>query len=103
MRARVAWMNEADDAILEYLQELETETGHRIALPPTAVWYNLVEELAVLDRSQNTISRRMNVLSDAGLLEKTDEKRGYYRLTDRGSSYLDGDLEASALEDPDSN
>ncbi|MEY7847740.1 transcriptional regulator [Natrarchaeobius sp. A-rgal3] len=99
MRARVSWMNEADDAILEYLQELETEAGHRIALPPTAVWFNLVEELGVLDRSQNTISRRMNVLSDANLLEKTDEKRGYYRITDRGLAYLEGELEAGKLKE----
>ncbi|MFC4247669.1 transcriptional regulator [Natribaculum luteum] len=98
MRARVSWMNEADDAILEYLQELETATDHRISLPPTAVWYNLVEELGVLDRSQNTISRRMNVLSEEGLLEKTDEKRGYYRITDKGLAYLDGELDASDLE-----
>ncbi|RQG95758.1 transcriptional regulator [Natrarchaeobius oligotrophus] len=102
MRARVSWMNQADDAILEYLQELETETGHRIALPPTAVWYNLVEELGVLDRSQNTISRRMNVLSDADLLEKIDEKRGYYRITDRGIAYLEGQLDADDLELEDS-
>ncbi|WP_246999260.1 transcriptional regulator [Halosolutus gelatinilyticus] len=101
MRARVSWMNEADDAILEYLQELETDTGHRIALPPTAVWYNLVAELGVLDRSQNTISRRMNVLSNAELLEKIDEKRGYYRITDRGFAYLNGELAASDLEQPE--
>ncbi|WP_394348193.1 transcriptional regulator [Salinadaptatus halalkaliphilus] len=94
-------MNEADDAILEYLQELETETGHRISLPPTAVWYNLVEELGVLDRSQNTISRRMNVLSDASLLEKTSDKRGYYRITDRGLAYLEGEIDASDLERTD--
>ncbi|WP_265110760.1 transcriptional regulator [Halosolutus halophilus] len=93
-------MNEADDAILEYLQELETDTGHRVSLPPTAVWYNLVEELGVLERSQNTISRRMNVLSDAGLLEKTNEKRGYYRITDTGLAYLNGELVASDLERP---
>jgi DNA-binding transcriptional ArsR family regulator len=98
MRARVSWMNEADDAILEYLQQLETETGHRVSLPPTAIWYNLVEELGVLDRSQNTISRRMNVLSNAGLLEKRDEKRGYYRITDSGVAYLDGELRAEELE-----
>ncbi|WP_228434566.1 transcriptional regulator [Natrarchaeobaculum aegyptiacum] len=91
-------MNQADDAILEYLQELETEPGHRISLPPTTVWYNLVEQLGVLDRSQNTIARRMNILSEAGLLEKTDEKRGYYRLTDRGIAYLEGELEAADLE-----
>ncbi|MWV39729.1 transcriptional regulator [Natrialba sp. INN-245] len=101
MRARVSWMNEADDAVLEYLQELETEAGHRIALPPTTVWFNLVEELGVLDRSQNTISRRMNVLSEADLLEKTDEKRGYYRITDRGIAYLAGELEAKELGNPD--
>ena len=98
MRARVSWMNEVDDAILEYLQELETDTGHRIALPPTAVWYNLVEELGVLDRSQNTVSRRMNVLSEESLLEKIDEKRGYYRITDRGLAYLEGGLDMSDLE-----
>jgi len=101
MRPRVSWMNEVDDAILEYLQELETETGHRISLPPTAVWYNLVEQLGVLERSQNTISRRMNVLSEASLLEKTDEKRGYYRITDKGLAYLEGDLEMNDLEEPE--
>ncbi|RZH67027.1 transcriptional regulator [Natrinema altunense] len=98
MRARVSWMNEVDDAILEYLQELETETGHRISLPPTAIWYNLVEELEVLDRSQNTVSRRMNILAQASLLEKTDADRGYYRLTGKGIAYLDGRLDASDLE-----
>lgn len=91
-------MNEVDDAILEYLQELETDTGHRISLPPTVVWFNLVEELEVLDRSQNTVSRRMNVLSDAKLLEKTSEKRGYYRITDHGLAYLEGELDVSDLE-----
>ncbi|QCW02596.1 transcriptional regulator [Natrinema pallidum] len=98
MRARVSWMNEVDDAILEYLRELETEAGHRISLPPTAVWYNLVEELEVLDRSQNTVSRRMNILDQASLLEKTDEDRGYYRITSKGIAYLDGELDASDLE-----
>ncbi|MDJ1434198.1 transcriptional regulator [Halostagnicola sp. A-GB9-2] len=92
-------MNEADDAILEYFQELTTERDHRIALPPTTVWYNLVEELGVLDRSQNTISRRMNILADAGLLKKTDEKRGYYRITNNGLAYLNEDLNASDLDE----
>ncbi|WP_440764701.1 transcriptional regulator [Natronorubrum sp. DTA7] len=91
-------MNEVDDAILEYLRELETDTSHRISLPPTVVWYNLVDELEVLDRSQNTVSRRMNVLSDAELLEKVDEKRGYYRITDRGFAYLEGELDTKKLE-----
>ncbi|WP_436347976.1 transcriptional regulator [Natronorubrum sp. FCH18a] len=79
-------------------RRLETDTGHRISLHPTVVWYNLVEELEVLDRSQNTVSRRMNMLSDAALLEKIDEKRGYYRITDRGFAYLEGELDVSELE-----
>ncbi|SFS68435.1 transcriptional regulator [Halostagnicola kamekurae] len=98
MRPRVSWMKEVDDAILEYLQELETDTGHRISFPPTTVWYNPVEDLGVLDRSQNTLSRRMNVLSDASLLEKTDEKRGYYRITDKGIAYLEAELYVADLE-----
>jgi len=40
----------------------------------------------------------MNVLSEAGLLDKTSEKRGYYRITTKGISYLEGELNVSDLE-----
>jgi predicted transcriptional regulator len=91
-------MNETDDAILEYFEELDTDSEVSIALPPTAVWYNLTVEMSVLDRSQNTISRRMNKLAEIGLLSKVDEQRGYYSLTEKGRAYLSGELDADDLE-----
>lgn len=100
MRPRVPWMNEVDDAILEFFEELES-ADFRVALPPTAVYVNVVEELKALDRSPNTISRRMKILDQMGLLERVDEERGYYRITDRGLQYLQGELDASDLERPE--
>lgn len=101
MRARVPWMNEVDDAILEYYRTFEGTTDSRLCLPPMAVWYNLVEELGALDRSSATISRRMKILDEMGLLEKVDAQRGYYRITNKGLAYLEGDLDAEDLQLPD--
>lgn len=101
MRPRVPWMNETDDAILEFYEELEDPTSFRIALPPTAVWFNLVEVAGLLDKAPNTISRRMGRLDELGLLELVDEKRAYYVFTDKGQAYLDGDLDAEDLQLPD--
>jgi len=92
-------MNEADDAILELLRELEI-SGTRVALPPTAIWFNL-QEMEALDRAPNTISRRMKKLTEMDLVEQVDEKRGYYRITDKGLAYLDGDLDADDLRAPE--
>jgi predicted transcriptional regulator len=83
-------MNEVDDAILEFFVE-QSET---IALPPTVVWYNLAEVNNVIDKSSDTVARRMRKLPKRGLLKKVDEKRGYYQLTQKGRDYLVGDLDA---------
>lgn len=40
----------------------------------------------------------MNQLAKAGLLEKIDEKRGYYLITKKGRRYLAGELDADELE-----
>ena len=101
MRPRVPWMNEVDDAILEFYEELEASTDFSITLPPMTVYVNLVEELGVLDKSSNTISRRMQRLSEMELLEKSDKKRGYYRITEKGIRYLSGELDADELTRPD--
>ena len=101
MRPRVPWMNEVDNAILEFYAEIDCSDEFRVSLPPTAVWQNLVEELKMVDRSSKTISRRMTRLEQMDLLEKTDEKRGYYRFTDKGKAYLAGDLDAEDLRLPD--
>ena len=99
MRPRVPWMNESDDAILEFLRELRIGDA-QVALPPTAVWLNL-QEMDALDRAPNTISRRFSTLEGIGLVECIDEKRGYYRITDKGIAYLEGELERDDLVLPE--
>lgn len=86
MRPRVDWMNQTDDRILDLLQESGLE------LSPAVIAKNL-------DYSRSWISRRLSKLSDAGLV-RVDEG-SYYSITDRGSAYLNGAIQASELEDPD--
>lgn len=98
MRPRVPGMNEVDDAILEFFEELGEVGGERVALPPTAVKRHLVDELGSVDRGRSTFSRRMGKLEARGLLEESYDG-AYYRITDKGLAYLAGELEASDLKD----
>ncbi|TYT61813.1 helix-turn-helix domain-containing protein [Natrialba swarupiae] len=86
MRPLVPWMTKSDPAILEFFEEVG------IAMPPAVVSYNLDGV------SHPTVKRRLPILVDHGLLEKVDTNRGYYEITDRGRSYLEGELEATDLE-----
>ncbi len=85
MRPRVSWMTNADDTILEFFEE------HSIALPPAAVAYNI-------DFSYSHVRNRMRTLANHDLLQKVDEEKGYYEITDQGIAYLAGKLEAKELE-----
>lgn len=91
-------MNELDDAILEFFEALDEPGGEPVALSPTPTWVNLAEVRGITEKKQNTFSRRMNRLSEAGLLEKIDAERGYYVLTEKGREYLAGELDAGELE-----
>lgn len=83
MRKPGDWMqNPTDERILEVLN-----TG--LELGPTAIGRNI-------DRDRTGVSRRLSVLVDYGLVERVDE--GYYAITDLGSQYLDGELDADSLE-----
>ena len=86
MRPLVSWMTKSDPAILEILQESGLE------LPPAVISHNVVGV------SHPTVKRRLPILKEHGLVEKADEKRGYYRITDRGRAYLAGELDADELE-----
>jgi len=90
MRPRVPHMNELDDSILEFFEAMGTPGDEEVALSPTSLWYNLNVVRGMTDRKQNTFSSRMNQMDETGLLEKTDKKRGYYRITEKGRKYLSG-------------
>nr|WP_223301521.1 winged helix-turn-helix domain-containing protein [Haladaptatus sp. R4] len=79
-------MTKSDPAILEFFGE------QGIAMPPAVVSFN-IEGI-----SHPTVKRRMPILAEEGLLEKIEEKRGYYRITEKGRQYLAGDLDADELE-----
>lgn len=78
-------MSNADDPILEFLEE------NPIALPPAVVTFHV-------DYSDTYIRERMRDLESKGLLEKAHETKGYYKIADRGKDYLHGNLESSDLK-----
>ena len=84
MRPRVEWMNQTDDRILELLDE----SG--LILSPAVIAVNL-------EYSRSWISRRISKLVNAGLVETINE--GYYRITDLGRDYLEGEIDVKELED----
>lgn len=93
MRPRVEGMNEVDDAVLEFFEAQD----EGVALPPTVVWYNLHDLLEVIDKSRDTVARRMRKLTERRLLVKASEERGYYQITQKGRDYLSGKLDANDL------
>lgn len=82
------------------LDILEFLNGHSLEdyeAPPTAIAVNM-------DLAEGTVWNRVRVLNAAELIERTDEKRGYYRITGMGQRYLEGELsdeERQRLEDFD--
>ncbi len=91
-------MTEIDDVILDYLFDIGREHDHRIVQPPKTVWFNLTEELEVIDRSPATVRRRMKELADRGLLEQIEVKGTYYRLSELGVRYVEGELSRDDLQ-----
>ncbi|RZH66998.1 hypothetical protein [Natrinema altunense] len=81
MRKRAEWMTRADDEILEYLGAQGAGTPKSIA-----------DEI---DRNNNYIGVRCRKLASYGLVERPS--RGFYVITDAGTAYLEGELDASEL------
>jgi DNA-binding transcriptional ArsR family regulator len=91
-------MNELDDIILEFMEELGEPGGEPVVLSPTQLWYNIAEKRSITDKTANTVSRRMSNLADHGLLERVEDGKAYYILTEKGRAYLAGELDAEDLE-----
>jgi repressor of nif and glnA expression len=86
MRPRVEWMTQADERILEFLQEKD------IVASPSVIAANI-------DYTGEYISRRCNKLEDAGLLQRVDASN--YRITELGVQFLAGETDPAEfrLED----
>lgn len=83
MRPRVEWMTQADERILEFLDEKD------IVASPSVIAANI-------DYTAEYISRRCRTLEDAELLQRVDASN--YRLTDLGEDFLEGEIAPGRLE-----
>lgn len=89
MRRWVPGMDEIDNTIVEFFQELEAADGQPVVLSPALVYRNLVEIRGILDCASNTISRHLKKLWQAGVLERLEEDSAHYILSDLGRRYPD--------------
>jgi len=83
MRPRVDWMTQADNQILEFLDEQD------IVATPKVIAANI-------DYTPQYVNERIPLLSENGLVE--NRGKALYRITDRGRQYLAGELDKDDLE-----
>jgi len=83
MRPRVNWMTQADNQILEFLDEQD------IVATPKVIAANI-------DYTPQYVNERIPLLSENGLVE--NRGKALYRITDRGRQYLAGELDKDDLE-----
>lgn len=85
MRPRISWMTRGDDYILQFFVEAN------IAASPNVIGYNI-------DYSRQYVARRCSTLTTGGLLERVDEEKAMYRITDLGRKYIRDDLSEDEIE-----
>lgn len=83
MVERVPWMAPVDYEILLFFED------HPILLSPRILAVNI-------EYDRQYVSRRCSALTEAGLLESVDT--GLYQLSKTGELYLEGDVDATDLE-----
>lgn len=87
MRQSADWMNITDERILEVLRE----DGQ---LTPSAIADRI-------DKHQKWVNKRCRMLQDYGLVQTI--ARGLYQITEEGEAYLEGDLDASELQNDEND
>jgi Fe2+ or Zn2+ uptake regulation protein len=86
------WENSATRPVLNLLQE----SG--VAISPGAITLNL-EMRMERPPSRSTVTRALEQLRERELIEKPDENKTYYQITERGQGYLAGDHTPNELKD----
>ncbi|MFD1587370.1 helix-turn-helix domain-containing protein [Halorientalis brevis] len=88
MRPSLApWMTPVDRDILELLQNGDRR---ELILTPGVIAANT-------DWKRQTVREHLLLLSDHDLVEYHDEPRALYRLSERGRSYLRGEIDVESL------
>jgi predicted transcriptional regulator len=82
------WMCNLDERILEHLDRERWATPRHI------------ERTFSMNASKGRASERLRMLSEAGLVGAMFEGSRMYELTREGQRYLDGDLDAEHVEQP---
>lgn len=82
-------MTVSDDRILEFLAKSGAAHNKR----------GIELNIALLGESisTSTLDRRLPKLETAGLVETVDDAENYYRITDRGRTYLEGELDLDTI------
>jgi predicted transcriptional regulator len=83
MRDRISWLTQADERILEFLNEKEIEAS------PSVIAANI-------DYNPSYIARRCKKLLDAELLVHTTASN--YRINSTGKDYLAGELKEKQVD-----
>ncbi|MFB6199215.1 MAG: MarR family transcriptional regulator [Halobacteriaceae archaeon] len=78
-------MTRGDDYILQFFVEAD------IAASPNVIGYNI-------DYSRQYVARRCSTLADGGLLNRVDEEKAMYRITDLGLNYIKDQLTDEEIE-----
>jgi len=81
---------EREEVILEFLAD------RGAMFKPKALFDNL-EEYESITFGYKTVRRRLEALEDKGYVETVGDK-SYYRITERGRAYLDGEPDANNFE-----
>jgi len=91
MRKRADWMNKASDPVLEVLDRAG------VYMTRSAVNHNI--QIHPGDQpGRSTVYEAFSDLVEHGLIEKDEGQATYYRITDKGRAYLEGELDASELD-----
>jgi predicted transcriptional regulator len=83
-------MKPSEYTVLDYLGK----TG--LALPPSVLHYNMVQSGREIGYS--TVKVSLVSLAELDLVTKEKEEEGYYAITDRGTAYLEGELDPDELK-----
>lgn len=80
--SRVSWITGADRFVLQFLAGHEEPGFHA---PPTVIASNI-------GYSSTHVRTRIGALANVGLVERVDEDRGYYAISELGERYLAREL-----------